>query len=116
MVFQDRTLQCSDCNSDFIFTVDDQQYHSEKGYTNEPKRCLDCRRSRRASYNRGGAGGGGGGFGGGGGGGGGFGGGSRQTYSITCAECGKEDEVPFRPTGARPVYCYDCFRSGASRN
>lgn len=103
MVFQDRTLACVECNADFIFTVDDQQYHAEKGYTNEPKRCLDCRRSRRASYNRGGMGGG-------------FGGGARQTYPITCAQCGKEDQVPFRPTGARPVYCYDCFRSGTPRN
>lgn len=110
MVFQDRTLVCSDCGEDFVFTIDDQQYHMEKGYTNEPKRCLNCRRARRASYNRGG----GGGFGGGGGGGG-FGGG-RQTYAIVCAQCGKEDEVPFRPTGARPVYCYDCFRSGTPQN
>lgn len=103
MVFQDRTLTCVECTTSFIFSVDDQQYHAEKGYTNEPKRCLDCRRSRRSSFNRGG--GGGGGFGGGGG------GGSRQMYAITCAQCGKEDEVPFRPTGARPVYCYDCFRT-----
>ena len=112
MVFQDRTLVCRECGDEFIFSIDDQQYHQEKGYTHEPKRCIDCRRARRASYNRGG--GGGGGFGGGGGGGG-F-GGSRPTFTINCAECGKEDEVPFRPTGARPVYCYDCFRSGASRN
>lgn len=108
LVFQDRTLVCTECGDEFIFSIDDQQYHLEKGYTNEPKRCIDCRRARRASYNRGGGfGGGGGGFGG---------GSSRPTYAITCAECGKEDEVPFRPTGARPVYCYDCFRSGASRN
>ena len=25
-------------------------------------------------------------------------------------EDGKETQVPFRPTGARPVYCSDCFR------
>ena len=35
MVFQDRTLVCSDCGEDFIFSIDDQQYHMEKGYTNE---------------------------------------------------------------------------------
>ena len=118
LVFQDRTLVCSDCGDDFIFSIDDQQYHLEKGYTNEPKRCVSCRRARRASFNRGGGGGyggGDGGFGGGGGGRGFGGGGNRQRYTITCAACGKEDEVPFRPTGARPVYCYDCFRSG-SRN
>ena len=110
MVFQDRMLNCVECGNSFVFSVDDQQYHAEKGYANEPKRCVDCRRARRSSFNRGG---GGGGFGGGGGGFGG--GGSRQTYAINCAQCGKEDEVPFRPTGTRPVYCYDCFRS-APRN
>ncbi|MEW5757937.1 MAG: CxxC-x17-CxxC domain-containing protein [Candidatus Omnitrophota bacterium] len=38
---------------------------------------------------------------------------------AVCAECGKECEVPFRPTGDRPVYCSDCFSvrndSGSSR-
>jgi len=32
----------------------------------------------------------------------------RLTKAI-CAECHKECEVPFRPTGNRPVYCRDCF-------
>ena len=38
----------------------------------------------------------------------------RQLFKATCSECGKECEVPFRPTGERPVYCRDCFakRSG----
>ncbi len=26
-----------------------------------------------------------------------------------CAECGKVCEVPFKPSGDRPVYCRDCF-------
>jgi len=30
-------------------------------------------------------------------------------YQATCAECGKKCEVPFRPTGDRPIYCNDCF-------
>lgn len=32
-----------------------------------------------------------------------------QMHKATCASCGKECEVPFRPTGERPVYCSDCF-------
>lgn len=35
--------------------------------------------------------------------------GSLQMYPATCDECGKSCEVPFRPTGDRPVYCSDCF-------
>ena len=43
------------------------------------------------------------------GGGGKFGGGPREMFKATCADCGKECEVPFRPSGDRPVYCKDCF-------
>lgn len=43
-----------------------------------------------------------------------FGGGrdfDRQMYSATCAKCGNECKVPFKPTGERPVYCSNCFES-----
>ena len=33
----------------------------------------------------------------------------REMFKATCAECGKPCEVPFRPSGDRPVYCKDCF-------
>lgn len=33
----------------------------------------------------------------------------REMFKITCADCGKESEVPFKPDGNRPVYCRDCF-------
>ncbi|MBI3615596.1 MAG: DNA-directed RNA polymerase [Candidatus Omnitrophica bacterium] len=48
---------------------------------------------------------GGGGYGGGGG----FGGGSREMHKATCGDCQKECEVPFKPSGDRPVYCKECF-------
>ncbi len=44
-----------------------------------------------------------------GGGGGGFGGGQREMHKATCADCQKECEVPFKPSGDRPVYCKECF-------
>jgi CxxC-x17-CxxC domain-containing protein len=96
MSYQDKTLTCQDCGQDFTFSADDQQYHAEKGYANEPKRCPTCRSNRRS----------GGGYGGGGGG---YGGGRREMHPATCAQCGKETQVPFRPSGDRPVYCSDCF-------
>ena len=109
MVFEDRTLACVECAESFTFSVDDQQYHQEKGYTNEPKRCPNCRQARRSERRYGDNFGGGGG---GGAGGGGFGGsfGPRQMYPVTCAQCGADAEVPFRPRGDRPVYCNDCYR------
>jgi len=35
--------------------------------------------------------------------------GPREMHKITCSECGKEDEVPFKPREGTPVYCRDCF-------
>lgn len=33
----------------------------------------------------------------------------RQLYDVTCASCGKPAQVPFKPSGDRPVYCRDCY-------
>jgi len=41
-----------------------------------------------------------------------FGGGDReraQMHEAVCSDCGKKCEVPFRPTGDKPVYCSECF-------
>lgn len=32
-----------------------------------------------------------------------------EMFEAVCATCGKKCEVPFRPTGDKPVYCSDCF-------
>lgn len=32
-------------------------------------------------------------------------------HKATCANCGKLCEVPFRPTGSKPVFCRDCFKT-----
>jgi CxxC-x17-CxxC domain-containing protein len=34
----------------------------------------------------------------------------REMHKVTCADCGKETEVPFKPDGTRPVYCRDCYQ------
>ncbi|MDP3791768.1 MAG: hypothetical protein Q8R38_06985 [Candidatus Omnitrophota bacterium] len=33
----------------------------------------------------------------------------RVLHKAICAECKQECEVPFKPSGERPVYCKDCF-------
>ena len=111
MAFSDRSLSCVDCGAEFTFTAEDQEFHASRGFSNEPKRCPDCRRARKAT--RGDTGGGGGGGYGGGGGGGGYSSGPRQMYPAQCANCSKETEVPFQPRGDRPVYCRDCFQQRA---
>lgn len=35
----------------------------------------------------------------------------RQMFKATCAECGNECEVPFKPSGDRPVLCSLCFKN-----
>ncbi len=33
-----------------------------------------------------------------------------RTYTrVICADCNKECEIPFKPSGDRPVYCKECF-------
>lgn len=32
-----------------------------------------------------------------------------QLFKATCSHCGKPCEVPFRPSGDKPVYCKECF-------
>jgi CxxC-x17-CxxC domain-containing protein len=108
--YADRNLTCVDCNSQFVFTAGEQEFHSSKGFSNDPRRCPSCRQSRKSSRNdssgdrprsstvSSGSGGG-------------FGSGMprREMYDAVCAECGKDTQVPFQPSGSRPVYCRDCF-------
>ncbi|MBU1260702.1 MAG: DNA-directed RNA polymerase [Planctomycetes bacterium] len=35
--------------------------------------------------------------------------GPREMHKATCAECGQECEVPFKPKEDRPVYCKACY-------
>jgi len=40
---------------------------------------------------------------------GGFDRGPREMHKAVCSECGKECEVPFKPTEGKPVFCRECF-------
>ncbi|HKP54826.1 MAG TPA: zinc-ribbon domain containing protein [Chloroflexia bacterium] len=103
----DKTLTCRDCGNTFTFTEGEQDFYSQKGYS-EPMRCPDCRAAKKAARNSGygdSYGGGGGSYGGGGG----YGRSERTMTQVVCANCGKDTEVPFVPRGDKPVYCSDCF-------
>lgn len=100
-MYQDKNLTCRDCGKEFVFTAGEQEFYATRGFQNEPSRCPECRSARKAQN-----------------GGGRVGGGMRQAremHTVTCAECGKETQVPFRPSGDRPVYCQDCFSNKRSR-
>ena len=93
MSFEDKSLQCSDCEATFTFSAEEQEFFQSRGYTNEPKRCPACREARKSQRSADS----------------GY-GSSRQMFPAKCAECGKDTEVPFEPRGDRPVYCSDCYR------
>jgi CxxC-x17-CxxC domain-containing protein len=117
-VYSDKNLTCADCGQEFVFTASEQDFYAQRGFT-EPRRCASCRASRKAarnaetggsSYGSYGAGGGysaggysssGGGY---------RDRGPREMFAATCSNCGREAQVPFRPTSGKPVYCSDCFR------
>ena len=40
---------------------------------------------------------------------------TRAMHDVICSNCGKQTQVPFVPTGARPVYCLDCFQTVGRR-
>ena len=92
MSFQDKSLTCSDCGATFTHSAEDQEFFQSRGYTNEPKRCPECRQARKSQRFGNGYGA------------------QRQMFPAVCAQCGKETEVPFQPRGDKPVYCSDCFR------
>ena len=40
-----------------------------------------------------------------------------EMYDAVCSKCGKQCQVPFRPTGSKPVFCSDCFgQNNQNRN
>lgn len=105
MSFADKTLTCVDCGDSFVFTAGEQEFHASKGFTNEPRRCANCRAARRAQrsggdeYSNSGNGGGG------------YAAPRREFFTAVCASCGGQARVPFEPRGDKPVYCSDCFRA-----
>ena len=90
--FQDQTLTCMDCGNPFTWTASEQQFYADKGFTNPPKRCPEDRKKKKAQMGDRSFGG------------------ARQSFPITCSNCGAQDTVPFEPRGDRPVLCRNCFR------
>ena len=89
MTYEDVTLQCADCGSDFVFTTGEQEFYSSKGLVNTPKRCSVCRKNKK--HARGSK--------------------SKKLFDVVCSQCGIETQVPFKPSEDRPVYCSECYKN-----
>ena len=88
MAFQDQNLTCRDCGNQFVWTASEQEFYQQKGFEHPPVRCPACRQAKKQQRFS-----------------------DRQMFPITCSKCGKAGEVPFKPTGDKPVLCQDCFKS-----
>jgi CxxC-x17-CxxC domain-containing protein len=87
-MYQEITLKCKDCNSDFAFTAGEQEFYAEKGFTNQPQRCVPCRAIKKQAIRE-----------------------SKENVIATCDQCGGEARLPFKPKEDRPVYCSDCYET-----
>jgi CxxC-x17-CxxC domain-containing protein len=89
----DQQITCRDCGASFTFTEGEQEFYTSRGLS-APQRCKACRDKRKNDRNGGG-------------------GGDRTMYDATCAKCGNQCQVPFKPRpveeGGRPVLCKACF-------
>ena len=78
---------CVECGTEFVFSAGEQAFYQEKGYTNKPKRCRECRMAKKNP-------------------------GQERTertyYYAVCDDCGGEAKLPFEPTKGKPVYCSAC--------
>ncbi|MFQ5767351.1 MAG: zinc-ribbon domain containing protein [Acidobacteriota bacterium] len=46
--FRNREITCTDCESAFTFSAEEQRFYQEKGLDHEPKRCKPCRVARKS--------------------------------------------------------------------
>jgi hypothetical protein len=96
----DKSLPCRDCGTSFVFTTGEQEFYASKGFTNEPGRCPECRRTKGHSPARG----------------------DRaeyapigpelwtqQLFGAVCTQCGKATRAPAQLVlGDAPIYCLEC--------
>ena len=86
VMYEDEKLICEDCGAEFVFTAGEQEFYAEKGLTNKPKRCPDCRKAKKQQRR-----------------------GKKKLFDAVCAKCGCQTQVPFNPTQGRDVLCKACF-------
>ena len=85
-MYEDKTLICKECGEEFVFTAGEQEFYEAKGFVNEAPALQSLPRRRKNAARP-----------------------EREMFIATCASCGGEAKVPFRPREDRPVYCSECF-------
>lgn len=92
----DKKIHCIDCRNDFVWTLGEQVFFRDKGLTNPPKRCRECKQAKNeriaavAAAQEAGIK-------------------QRIEVAVNCAKCKSYTTVPFYPSQGRPVLCRSCF-------
>ncbi len=87
-MYEDKTLKCKDCGIVLVFSAGEQEFYAQRGFENEPSRCKECRAAKKA----------------------------KGMFPAVCSACGKECQVPFKPTEGKAVYCSECFAAKRANN
>lgn len=94
--FEDKSILCIDCGSNFIWSGGEQAFFRDKQLQNPPKRCKECKQAKNerlaaiAAAQASGVK-------------------QRIEVAVNCARCGESTTVPFYPSQGRPVFCRSCF-------
>lgn len=94
MQYTDQTLTCRDCGKSFVFSARDQEFFAQKGFTNPPTRCKDCRLKKKEAGNRPASS---------------ASAADKPLFKINCKNCGKVGEMAIEPRKPDDVLCSDCF-------
>ncbi len=92
----EQEIVCIDCKNYFVWSIGEQIFFRDKGLTNPPKRCKECKQAkneRLASIAAAQAAG------------------VKQKIevAVNCAKCDSVTTVPFYPSQGRPVFCRTCY-------
>jgi CxxC-x17-CxxC domain-containing protein len=92
----EKEIVCIDCKNYFTWSVGEQVFFRDKGLTNPPKRCKDCKQAKNerlaavAAAQAAGVK-------------------QKIEVAVNCASCGASTTVPFYPSQGRPVFCRSCY-------
>jgi len=84
-MYEDEKIICEGCGCEFTFTIGEQEFFAERGLSNKPKRCPECRKARKQEKRK-------------------------NLYDAVCSKCGAQTKVPFKPIEGKEIYCRDCFK------
>jgi len=93
----DKSLHCVGCDKEFVFSAAEQEFFKERRLEHDPKRCFQCRRTRRERKGMKPSGP------------------PNEVHSMECSDCGATDTVPFKPVEGKPVYCKSCLNRRRTR-